>query len=92
MKENGEAYHYILIRDLNILLIKTGAVSNPRIYCPNCCHRFIKRYTNDEKMETHMVEYFTNGGTKVKMPDLCLTNSISNKLHHILYMLILNQC
>ena len=68
--ENGVAYHYVLMKNLNRLLRSCADGNNTKEICPYCCHGFDKQTTNDEKMEEHMAECFTNGGTKVKMPDV----------------------
>ena len=70
MLENGEAYHYVLMKNLNRLLRSCADGNNTKEICPYCCHGFDKQTTNDEKMEEHMAECFTNGGTKVKMPEV----------------------
>ena len=68
MLENGEHYHYVLIKNLNKLLGKQG---DPRLFCPYCCHGFAtnKGY-NQEKLEQHMETCFTYGGCKVEMPEI----------------------
>ena len=40
MIENGEAYHYVLIKSLNRLLGKSGAVAHPKDFCPYCYYGF----------------------------------------------------
>ena len=67
MLENGEAYHYVLIKILNGLFRSCADGNNTKEFCPYCCHGFDKGYTDDEKMEEHMGECFTNKGAKVKM-------------------------
>ena len=70
MLENREAFHYVLMKNLNRLLRSRADGNNTKEICPYCCHGFDKQTTNDEKMEEHMAECFTNGGTKVKMPEV----------------------
>ena len=59
-------YIYVLITKLNSLLGKQG---DTRLFCPYCCHGFVKRYAKDGKMEEHMENCFKYGGCKVIMPD-----------------------
>merc|ERR1712112_331706 len=70
MLENGDNYHYVLIKNLNRLLGKSKNVSNPKEFCPNCCYGFDKRYLKKGQMEEHMKECFTYGGTKSNMPEM----------------------
>ena len=70
MLENGEAYHYVLRKNLNGLLSKGRSGTHQKDLCPYCCHGFDKRYTNDKEIEEHMAECFNYKGTKVKMPDV----------------------
>ena len=65
--DDGEKFHYTLIKDLNALL-RRGS-HNAKSFCPYCLHGFDKRTTNDVKMKEHMEECFTYGGQKVKMPE-----------------------
>ena len=53
-----------------LLSTKEGNYMHPKEFCPYWCHGFDKRYTNDGKMETHIAKCFTDGGTKVKRPDI----------------------
>ena len=69
MLENGENYHYVLIKNLNRLLGKSKNVSHPKEFCPYYCYGFDKRYLKEGQMEEHMKECFTYGGTKVNMPE-----------------------
>ena len=70
MLESGNDYHYVLIKNLNRLLGKSSAVSNPKEFCPYCCYGFDKRCLKEGQMEGHMEECFTYGGTKVNMPEI----------------------
>ena len=69
MLENGNGYHYVLIKNLNGLLGKGGTGTQPKEFCPYCCWGFDKRYLKEGQMEEHMKECFTYGGTKVIMPE-----------------------
>ena len=53
-----------------LLSTKEGNYMHPKEFCLYWCHGFDKRYTNDGKMETHIAKCFTDGGTKVKRPDI----------------------
>ena len=97
MIENGEGYHYVLIENLNGLLRCCADGNNTKDFCPYCCHGFDKGTTNDEKMEEHMADCFTNGVTKVIMPEIGKNEIKFNQYYQqqvapIVYMLILNQC
>ena len=69
MLENGEAYHYVLIKNLNGLLRSCADGNHTKEFCPYCCWGFDKRYTNEEKMAKHMDDCFKYKGTKVIMPE-----------------------
>ena len=57
MLENGENYHYVLIKNLNRLLSTEGGNNmHPKIFCPYCCYGFDKRYLEEGQMEEHMKE------------------------------------
>ena len=79
MLDNGKRYHYVLIKNLNKLLGKSGAVSNPKNFCPYCCHGFDKRYLKDGQMVQHMDVCFKYKGTKVIMPEKGKTDVIRFK-------------
>ena len=61
--QDGEKSHYTF----NGLLNKDK--DGRKVFCPYCCHGFIKRYKNEAQMREHMDECFTYGGQKVKMPE-----------------------
>ena len=68
MLENGEHYHYVLIKDFNKLLGSGG--ERPKQWCPYCCHGFDTRYLKPGQMDEHMKTCFTYGGCKVNMPEI----------------------
>ena len=70
MLENGNGYHYVLIKNLNGLLGKGGTGTQPKEFCPYCCWGFDKRSLKEGQMEEHMAKCFTYGGTKVNMPEI----------------------
>ena len=54
MLNDGKRYHYTLIKSLSRLLGKSSAVSNSKIFCPYCCHGFVKKHMKDGQMVKHM--------------------------------------
>ena len=70
MLENGDNYHYVLIKNLNRLF--RYDTYHTKIFCPYCCHGFDKRYLKTDKKKTelmrHMETCFTYGGAKIKLP------------------------
>ena len=47
MLENGNGYHYVLIKNLNGLLRSHADGNHTKELCPCCCLGFDKRTTND---------------------------------------------
>ena len=68
MLENGEAYHYVLIKNLNGLLRSHADGNHTKEFCPYCCWGFDKRYLKPGQMAKHMDDCFKYKGTKVIMP------------------------
>ena len=59
MLQCEEKYHYILIANLNRLLGNRG---DTRVFCPYCCHGFVKKYAKDGRLKEHMENCFKYGG------------------------------
>ena len=69
MLENGNGYHYVLIKNLNGLLGKGESGTHPKELCPYCCLGFDKRYREPGELVQHMERCFQFKGTKVIMPE-----------------------